>query len=269
MSSESDKRVLKILFCEDVATDAELEIRELTRAGLQIKTMLVKSEEGFRTGILDFSPDVILSDYTLPAEFNGLKALSIAQELCPDVPFIFVSGTIGEERAIESLKKGATDYVLKDHPDRLPQAVLRAVSESEEKRLLRETQEALRVSEERFSQFMKHLPGAAFILDHDGSYLYVNSIWERRFLKRPSSFLGRSLKEVWGEEVANDLEENLRTVLGTGMPLQTVEKISVDGKVVRWLSTMFPIVEPSKEVRMVGGIWIDISDRKESGLVSG
>jgi len=144
--------------------------------------------------------------------------------------------------------------------------VLRAISESEEKRLLRETQEALRISEERFSQFMKHLPGAAFILDQDGNYLYVNEIWENRFLKRPSSFLGRSMKEVWGEEIANDLEENLRTVLGTGKPLQTVEKFPVDQKMVRWLSTMFPIVEPSGEVRMVGGIWIDISDRKESGL---
>jgi len=266
MSSENGAKVLKILFCEDVATDAELEIRELTRAGLRFKTMVVKSEENFRKGILEFSPDVILSDYTLPADFNGLKALSITQELCPDVPFIFVSGTIGEERAIESLKMGATDYVLKDHPDRLPQAVLRAVSESEEKKLLRETQEALRVSEERFSQFMKHLPGAAFILDQDGNYLYVNQIWERRFLKRPSSFLGRSLKEVWGEEVANDLEENLRTVLGTGKPLQTVEKFAVEGAMVRWLSTMFPIVEPSGEVRMVGGIWLDISDRKEPGL---
>lgn len=266
MSSESEKKILKILFCEDVATDAELEIRELTRAGLQFKTMVVKSEEDFRKGILEFSPDVILSDYTLPYDFNGLKALEITKVLCPDVPFIFVSGTIGEERAIESLKKGATDYVLKEHPDRLPQAVLRAVSDSEEKRLLRETQEALRLSEERFAQFMKHLPGAAFILDQDGSYLYVNEIWERRFMKRPSSFLGRSLKEVWGEEVANDLDENLRTVLGTGKPIQTVEKFSVDGKMVRWLSTMFPIVESSGEIRMVGGIWIDVSDRKESGL---
>ena len=266
MSSEQEKKILKILFCEDVATDAELEIRELARAGLHFKTMVVKSEEGFRKGILEFAPDVILSDYTLPSGFNGLRALEITQELRPDIPFIFVSGTIGEERAIESLKRGATDYVLKDHPDRLPQAVLRAVSESEEKRLLRETQEALRVSEERFSQFMKHLPGAAFILDEDGSYLYVNQTWERRFLKRPSNLLGRSLKEVWGEAVANDLEENLRTVLGTGKPLQTVETFSVEGTMVRWLSTMFPIVESSEEIRMVGGIWLDISDRKESGL---
>jgi PAS domain-containing protein len=74
------------------------------------------------------------------------------------------------------------------------------------------------------------------------------------------------MKEVWGEEIANDLDENLRTVLGTGKPLQTVEKFPVDQKMVRWLSTMFPIVESSGEVRMVGGIWIDISDRKESGL---
>ncbi len=266
MSNDIERKSMKILFCEDVATDAELEIRELTRAGIRLQSMVVKSEEAFRKGILEFRPDVILSDYTLPSGFNGLRALEIAKDLCPDVPFVFVSGTIGEERAIESLKKGATDYVLKDHPDRLPQAVLRAVEEADEKRILRETQEALRASEERFSQFMRYLPGAAFILDQDGVYQYMNDWWESRFARKRSEVIGRSLREVFRPDVSEDLEGNLRTVLSTGKPLQTVEMIpGISGK-TRWLSTMFPIMEGDRAVRFVGGIWIDVSDRKETGF---
>src|SRR5574338_555537 len=96
---------LRILLVEDVPTDAELALIELQRAGISCTTRRVQSEAAFIEMLDQFRPDLILSDFTLPA-FDGLSALDIARRNTPDTPFIFVSGTLGEERAIESLKRG-------------------------------------------------------------------------------------------------------------------------------------------------------------------
>src|SRR6266566_1403706 len=98
--------VLRLLLTEDNPADAELELRE-------------------------FSPDVILSDFSMPG-FDGMAALALARDLAPDTPFVFVSGTLGEEYAIRALRNGATDYVLKTNLVRLPAAVERAFTESKE-----------------------------------------------------------------------------------------------------------------------------------------
>ena len=96
---------VRILMLEDVATDAELVERELRKGELDFTATLTTTEEDFERELIEFRPDVILADYSLPG-FDGVEALSIAQDRCPDVPFVFVSGAIGEELAIETLKKG-------------------------------------------------------------------------------------------------------------------------------------------------------------------
>ncbi|HJQ63148.1 MAG TPA: response regulator, partial [Burkholderiales bacterium] len=140
---------LKILLVEDVATDAELALRELQRGGIACMTRRVQTEDAFVHMLDEFRPDVILSDFTLPA-FDGLTALDIARQKRPDIPFIFVSGTIGEERAIESLRRGAVDYVLKSNLRRLAPAVQRALQDVVERNERRRAEEQLRDSEARF-----------------------------------------------------------------------------------------------------------------------
>ena len=103
---------VRVLLTEDVASDAELEVRELKRAGLRVVHRIVASEEDFENALREFLPDIILSDFSMPG-FDGMAALAIARVRTPETPFIFVSGTIGEEYAIRALKNGATDYVLK------------------------------------------------------------------------------------------------------------------------------------------------------------
>ena len=120
---------LRVLFIEDVETDAELAARELKRSGMSIEFRRVEREVDLRRELSDFRPEVILSDFNMP-QFDGMTALAIAREAAPDVPFIFVSGTLGEEYAIRALRNGATDYVLKTNLVRLPPAVERAVSEA-------------------------------------------------------------------------------------------------------------------------------------------
>lgn len=127
------KTVLRILVLEDAPSDAELETRILKRAGIACESRVVATEGDFLEQLDRFRPDLILSDFSLPA-FDGLSALRLVRERRPDIPYIFVSGTIGEERAIDALKHGATDYVLKSNLARLPPAVTRAVREAEETR---------------------------------------------------------------------------------------------------------------------------------------
>src|SRR5437867_2520272 len=134
---------LRIVFVEDSPQDAELEERELRKGGLQFDSMRVWTREDCVRALKQFKPDLIISDYSLP-EMDGLTALKIASEICPNVPFIFVSGTIGEERAIESLKRGATDYVAKNQLKGLMTKVHRALKEAEEREEKRWLEEQLR-----------------------------------------------------------------------------------------------------------------------------
>lgn len=120
----------RILILEDVPADAELMENELRKGGVKFASKRVMTREEFTSSLDSFAPDLILSDYSLP-QFDGLSALEIAQKTNPDVPFIFVSGVMGDECAVETLKKGAVDYVLKDKLVKLVPAVERAYRDVE------------------------------------------------------------------------------------------------------------------------------------------
>ena len=122
-----------LLFVEDSTQDVELALRALKRDGVEAHWRQVDSEPAMRQALAAVQPDVILSDFSMP-KFDGLAALRLARELRPEVPFIFVSGTIGEERAIEAIRLGATDYILKGNLRRLGTALRRALSEVEERK---------------------------------------------------------------------------------------------------------------------------------------
>ncbi|NLU03849.1 MAG: response regulator, partial [Methanothermobacter sp.] len=132
----------RILILEDVPLDVELMEREIRRAGIEFISETADNEEDFIRAIDEFRPDVILADHSLPS-FDGLSALSIARERCPWVPFIFVSGKIGEEFAVEALKAGATDYVLKSNFSKVTIAIKRAIREIEKEQELERTQQSL------------------------------------------------------------------------------------------------------------------------------
>jgi two-component sensor histidine kinase len=144
-SASLPDRALRILLLEDSALDAELVTEALREAKLPVALERVVSADDFTKAVRDRGWDLILADYLLPA-FNGLHALDIARESAPATPFVFVSGALGEEVAVEALKRGATDYVLKDKLERLPPIVLRALAEARERNEKRSAQEALQTS---------------------------------------------------------------------------------------------------------------------------
>lgn len=155
-------RPLRILHLEDDPADAELVLDTLTGEGIECETVVVSTREGFAEALAGGGFDLVLADFALPA-FDGMTALSMAREQGAETPFIFVSGRLGEEAAIDSLKNGATDYVLKGRLSRLAPAVRRALSEAEERAEHRRAEAALRESEQRRYQLQAELMYAAQI----------------------------------------------------------------------------------------------------------
>jgi len=136
-------KCLRVLILEDIPTDAELMERELRSAGIEVVSARVDNQDSFMEALDRFSPEIILSDYSLPS-FDGNSALSIAREKAPSVPFIFVTGAVGEDCAVDLLKRGATDFVLKDRLSRLPLCVKRALEEANERSQRKQAEEDLR-----------------------------------------------------------------------------------------------------------------------------
>ena len=121
----------KILIVEDTKYDYDLLLRELNKSELDFISELVETREGFEQALACFKPDIILSDYKLPS-FDGISAFQIKQNTCPDIPFILISGTLGEEKAVELIKDGLTDYALKDKLFTVPLKIRRALKEAGE-----------------------------------------------------------------------------------------------------------------------------------------
>ena len=161
---------LRVLMLEDMPTDAELCVDELERAGLVFTSRRVDTRADFEDALQTFSPDLIISDFSMPGAFDGMSALDIARSRAPDTPFVFLSGTIGEERAVEAMKRGATDYVLKDRLGRLVPVIKRALQENAERMALRHAQEKI----VRLSRVRMVLSGinAAIVRIRDKQQLY-------------------------------------------------------------------------------------------------
>ena len=134
---------VRLVLVEDVPTEAEIAVRQLEGGGFGCTWQRVDSEAGLRRALAENKPDLILSDFTLPG-FDGLAALDVALEIAPDTPFIFLSGTIGEEIAIDALQRGACDYVLKTNMARLAPAVRRALNEAAVRRARQGLEQQLR-----------------------------------------------------------------------------------------------------------------------------
>ena len=155
------KSPLRILYLEDDPGDAELVQETLAVEDIACQVTRVETETDFISSLRESGFDLIFADYTLPS-FDGLSALKIARQHSPSVPFIFVSGTLGEEVAIEALKVGATDYVFKTRLSRIVPSVRRALREAEERIELSRSEEALRRSEVYLTEAQK--------LSHTGSF---------------------------------------------------------------------------------------------------
>ena len=187
---------LRILHLEDNPADALLVRDLLEHDGLSMEIQLVQNRSEFLAALPAMKWDVFISDYKLP-DFTGLDALKIVREKFPELPFILMSGTIGELAAIESLKAGATDYVLKQNRERLPSAVRRAVAEAAERALRHETQEELKRSEKQYRILFQGNPHPMWVFDLETlQILEVNEAAVLHYGYSRDEFLGMKLADL-------------------------------------------------------------------------
>ncbi len=196
---ETAQRSYRFLHLEDDPNDAELIEHILLEAGIRHTSTLVKSRSEFQRAIRSGNYDLIMSDFKIPS-FSGKEALAIVQEKTPGTPFIFISGHIGEDAAIQSLHEGATDYILKTNLNRLVPAVNRAIREGEERKKLKRLEvtrkralEELKASEARFRGLLESAPDAVIICNSRGNITFANVESERVFGYRKKELLGKPL----------------------------------------------------------------------------
>lgn len=252
---------IRILHLEDDANDALFVQSKLEQGGLECEFTRVESRELFEKALLTSTYDLVISDFKLPS-FDGVAALEMTNRISPSLPFIFVSGTIGEELAIESLKKGAVDYVYKSNLNRLVPAIRRALHEVSERQEKRKITESLVESEERFRAFMEHSPAVAYIKDRDGRYVFVNKAFAQTFHLDDMEVLGKSNAELFPADIATRITEIDRRVWEQGTYEEFNETLPMpDGTYREWLSIKFPLSIGTKK-RFIGGTMIDITERE-------
>ena len=256
---------LQILIAEDNAMDAHLVIRALQQAGLEFEWERVDSEAEYLTRLRS-DLDIILSDFEMP-QFSGLRALELLKERGLDLPFIIISGTIGEERAAEVIKQGATDYLLKDRLSRLGPAVNRALKEGRMRRERRAAEAALSETEERFREVVQNIGEVFWMRSIDkNEVLFVSAAYE--------TIWGRSCAELyasphsWLEAVHPDdrtrVADASQTKLCDGTYHEEYRIIRPDGA-IRWINDRaFPVRDGEGRVYRIAGVAKDITVRREA-----
>ena len=249
---------------EDVATDADLMVRELKRAGIRCDAHRVETAVEYRRELEEFQPHVILSDFSMP-NFDGMEALRIASQSHPHIPFIFVSGTLGEEYAVRALKSGATDFVLKNNLLRLPPSVERAIKEAEERHARQRLEQQMHESEERFRQLAENIHEVFWVhaVDADQS-LYISPAYERVWGSPRGDV--QKVHRDWLESIHPDDRTQVQKSLEemtTGAKALDVEYriVRPDGS-LRWIHDRgFPIRDAQGKIYRAAGIAEDITER--------
>ncbi len=225
---------LVVLIVEDSENDTQLILRLLRKAGYDLVFERIETAEEMRSALHLRSWDIIISNYSLP-QFDGRAALELASTQCPDIPFIVISGTIGEDNAVAMMKAGAHDYLIKGNLARLGPTVQREIAQSVTRRERRRSEEALRTSEEKYRMLVEQASDAIFLVSFEGCFLDVNPAG--------CSLTGYSRQEILGAHV-RDATRNL-----LGIPLY-FERLR-QGKV---------LISEREIVRKDGvKIWIEVS----------
>lgn len=186
---------IRILILEHDANDLDLLLHVLNKSELSYATEIVATREKYREALINFKPDIILSDYSLPS-FDGLSAFNIKQEICPETPFIVVSGTIGEENAVELIKKGITDYVLKEKMYQVVPKTQRALKEARDQEQKYIAENDLKQSREHLQRIMDQSLDMICTFDHDCNFIEVSAASSRVLGYEPEELAGRSAWEL-------------------------------------------------------------------------
>ncbi len=255
---------LHVLLIEDSEVDAELLILQLEKGGYSVDHRRVDTVKKLQAALQAQSWDIVISDYSLPG-FDASAALKVLQETSLDIPFIVVSGVIGEETAVSLMKAGAHDYLRKDNLSRLALIVSRELGDARMRREKNEAQEALKASEMRFRTLTELLPVGVYLTDKDGKYLYANQKW----LEMAGLSAGEALGDGWTNALhPADREKIIRIWQKT---VKSRGKMGVEFRLQNFQGQISEVIGISnvlndEQGQMIGfiGATIDITDRKKA-----
>ncbi len=273
---------LRVIILEDNPADVELMQLELRKNGLQADYTLTVSHRDFTQALEQQEPDLVLADYTLPG-FDGLTALREVRARYPFTPFVFVSGSLGEERAIDALKNGATDYVIKDRLQRLSAVVNRAIRENVERRERHLSNQALEQQRLLVTAIVDSLPDDIYAVDAASRLTVINQAMLQRLGQQRTDILGKRLNELPDQPNAREMELLDAMVLNSGRSIVEQERVvdRPDGSVSWLVSSRIPLRDHqnkpvgvvcterdlTQRKRMEQEI-LDISDREQRRLGS-
>ena len=206
---------VKILHLEDNALDSELLISTLESEGINCTVHRVDQKQDYIDAITHNKYDLILSDNTLP-DFDGIEALRYAKQKQPVTPFIFLSGTLGEDVAIEAMRWGASDYVLKHKLPKLGLTIKRVIHEYEQKKELDLANEKIRESEEKYRVITENSADAIFVTNPQGEFVYVNSEATNLFGYSKEEFLKQKISDLTPQEKLEEYSSLFREVINKG-----------------------------------------------------
>jgi PAS domain S-box-containing protein len=252
------RKQLRALIVEDLERDAELLVLELQRGGYEVSFARVQTAESMQASLQE-DWDVVLSDYTMP-RFSALAALEVLRQTGRDIPFIIVSGTIGEEAAVEGLKAGAHDFVVKDRLARLSHAIEREVREAH---MRRERRDATALLD---SLYETAPVGLAFV-DRDLRVVRINEKLAVMNGLPAADYLGRRARDLL-PTLGPSIEETHRRVLETGRPILDVEisgeTPAAPGQRRHWLVNHYPVRDSRGAILGVGSMVVEITERKRA-----
>jgi PAS domain S-box-containing protein len=254
-------KAIKVLIVEDRMADADLINHELRRAGFELQSRIVDNAEDFRAA-LEPTLDVILSDFTMP-QFDAFAALEILKSSGYDIPFIIVSGSIGEDTAVEAIKRGVTDYLLKDRMARLGQAVERVLRD----RKLREGRRRAEEQQALLAAIVSSSDDAIYSTTLDGQIVTWNPGAEHLFGYSASAIVGRRMDILVPPDRLGE-DRSLRATVAARCLVQRVETVRLkrDGTLVDVSLTVSPIFAVGGQVEVMSEIAHDITERRRAEL---
>jgi len=251
---------LRVLMLEDRAEDAELLALALHRDGIECEWTRVQTRSEFLSGLRE-GPDIVLSDYSLPG-FNALEALAIVTETRVETPVIVVTGAMSEETCVESLRHGASDYLLKDRLARLGPAVKQAMADQKLRISRREAEQASERLGATLRGVVNNSPSAIFVKDREGRYLIANRRLEEMLGLPADSATGLRDRDLLPAPIADALAALDGDCIAANRPRQHEEEFGDGADRRSYLSVRYPISGDGEATDAIGGIYTDITAMK-------
>ncbi len=261
------EKVLRVLMLEDTPTDAELAEHELRKSGIKFISKRVDTRESFIHALDDFQPDIILSDYKLP-DFDGMAALEIVRRDHPEVPVIMVTGAFSDVAAVELLRAGAKDYILKDRLARLAPAVQRALAAEQVESARRVAEKDLRESEEKLRSLVGSSSDWIWEINELAAYTYSSPQVYDLLGYTVEEIIGKTPFDLMPQDEASRVKAIFKSLAtgGRARPLRLLENTNLhkDGRTVFLETSANPFFDSQGVFRGYRGIDRDVTERKQA-----